>query len=393
MCARRDVLGRPAQLGGEETAEAAHRGRVPRRVAIAQVDHRHQPRDGARGDVVEAGDGLGGALVGARSETEALLGPAQRLGRLDQRRLALGHRASRSATATSRSARASAIWRERVISTSSMPTATAPMPAAAVLTATPSTPCTRFTKAIRMVEPMRSAPTIGRRHWRQTMRGGSPYLSEIMPLTSRWLTAKKAAAAAAAPKNQPASPGSRPAERPRAVRGGHGRGGREGDPSGVGEDHVAAVAAVVDRGERAAEGRGHDRGAHQHGRQDREVVQADGAALARLHDHRQQAGDAGHDDHDQRRVEAGRVNDQEPEDREGARDRQAHRVHAVSEGQSLHPGDDSGAALVTATRSAARDGHRPGGFRAPEPPIRGAGRERRATSGRRPSRPGRRGAR
>jgi hypothetical protein len=61
---------------------------------------------------------------------------------------------------------------------------------------------------MRMVEPMRSAPTIGFRQRRQTARGASPYLRAIIPLTSRWLVAKKAAAASAAPKNQPASPAS-----------------------------------------------------------------------------------------------------------------------------------------------------------------------------------------
>jgi hypothetical protein len=61
---------------------------------------------------------------------------------------------------------------------------------------------------MRIVDPIRSAPTIGLRQRRQTTSGGSRYLRAIMPLTSRWFAAKNAAADAAAPKNQPASPAS-----------------------------------------------------------------------------------------------------------------------------------------------------------------------------------------
>ena len=136
-----------------------------------------------------------------------------------------------------------------------------------------------------------------------------------MPLTSRWFAAKKAAAAAAAPKNQPASPGvARQAERPRPVRRADRRGGGERDAPAVGEDDVAAVGAVVDRGEQAAQRRGHHGRAHQHRRQDRQVVQADRAALARLHHPRMQAQEPGQHDGDQRGIDVRDLDEGQRED-------------------------------------------------------------------------------
>ena len=240
---------------------------------------------------------------------------------------------------------------------------------------------------------MRSAPTIGRRHRRQTVRAGSPYLRDDHAADQQVVDgeegrrggggAEEPAGLARGRRAGRAPTRGAPCRRPPRLpepplR--RWRGSRTGRSGGC-------------RSRRARrQGPAPRRGRTQHGREDREVVQADRAApLDCTTTGSRQAAPASTTTTVAALTPGGSA-DQEPEDREGARDRQAHRVHAVSEGQSLHPGDDSVADRVAATRSEARNGPRPGGFCAPSSPIGGRGASA-ATSGRRPFRPGRRGAR
>ena len=170
---------------------------------------------------------------------------------------------SRASTASSRSSRsrsralmASFIRRERSIRARSSRMAITATPSATTLRGTPGTPAARLTNAIRMVQPIRSAPTIGRRKRRHGSRAGSPSPNATSPLTRRWSTRKKAAAARNAAANHAGSRGvGREAGSRRELEGSD-RGGRgQRVCAGARDHHGPAESPVVDR----REGRGEQR--------------------------------------------------------------------------------------------------------------------------------------
>ena len=238
-----DVLGRPAQLGGEQPAEPADGRGVPRRVAVAQVDHPTRPGTVPGGDVVS---GCGSVAAGAprdggRGRGRRLgqrLPPGHRVLALGDGHLALGERLGDLAV--------------RVISTSSIPTATAPMPGGRGLDAD-------AVDALHQVhegDQDGGADQVGAhhrlRHRRQTVSGGSPYLRAIMPLTSRWLRRRRPPRR---PRRRRTSPPRRVAGRPsaharaRCPRPRPPRGRRRRRSRGPRSGRTA----VVDRGEQAAQ--------------------------------------------------------------------------------------------------------------------------------------------